>query len=111
MSRAVWPTVQVALFGRTGAQLLAPRGARDVASARGECRKDRIEVLYHLLLTADHHAIAALQPPDAAASPDVGIVDAPQRQFLGPPDIVDVVGIAAVDQNVVGFESGQQVGD
>ena len=56
---------------------------------------------------ADHHAVAAFQPPDTAASADVHIVDALGRQFLGPTDIVDKVRVAAVDQDVAGIEVRQ----
>ena len=38
-------------------------------------------------------------------------MDPPRRQLLGTPDIVDVVGIAAVDQDVARFEGRQDVGD
>jgi hypothetical protein len=33
----------------------------------------------------------------------------PRRQLVGAPDVVDVIGIAAVDQDVVGLESRQQI--
>ena len=101
------PAMQIALLGGAGAQLLAARGRRNVAPAGSQRRKDRIEALDDRLLAADHHAIAALQPPHPAAGPDIDIVDPPRRQLLGAPDIVDVVGIAAVDQDVVGLESRQ----
>ena len=62
-------------------------------------------------LAADHHAIAALQPPDAAAGADVDVVDAVARQLLGSADVVDVVGIAAVDDDVAAFEMRREIGD
>jgi hypothetical protein len=52
-----------------------------------------------ILLAADHHAIAAFQAPDSAARSHVHVVD-PLAEFLGAPDVVDVVGIAAVDEDV-----------
>ncbi len=67
-------------------------------------REDRVEVLDHVGLAADHHAVAALQAPDAAAGADVDVVDALRRQLLGAPDVVDVVGVAAVDEDVARLE-------
>ena len=83
----------------------------DLADAGSQCGEDRIEVFHHAIFAADHHAVAALQPPDAAAGADVDIVDFLRRQFFGAPDVVDVVGVAAVDDDVVRFEVGQQIGD
>ena len=80
----------------------------DAGSQRGE---DRIEVLDHRVFAADHHAVAALQAPHAAARADVDVVDALRRELLGAADVVDVVGIAAVDEDVAGFEMGQEIGD
>ena len=50
--------------------------------------------------TADHHAVAALQAPHAAAGADVDIVDLFGCELLGAADVVHVVGVAAVDQDV-----------
>src|SRR5260370_22595775 len=108
---AVRPTMQVALLGGAGAQFLPSRSGRDVALAGGQGRKDRIETLDHRLFAADHHAIAAFQPPDSPAGPDIDVVDPPRHQLLGAPDVIDVVGIAAVDQDVVGLQCSQNVGD
>ena len=60
---------------------------------------------------ADHHAIAALKPPDAAAGADVDIVEAFRHEFMGAADIVDIVGIAAVDDRVASLERRQEIGD
>ena len=68
-------------------------------------------MLDHVLLAADHHAVAALQAPYAAACAHVHVVDPFGCQFLGAPDVVDVVGIAAVDEDVARIEVRQQVGD
>src|SRR5262249_176507 len=53
--------------------LLASRRARDVASAWGQCREDRIEMINHVRFAADHHAIASLQSPHTAARANVDI--------------------------------------
>src|SRR6516165_4022856 len=99
MPGPVRPAMQVTLFGGA-AQLLASRRTRDVASSWRERREDRVETFDYLRLAADHHAIAALEPPHTAAGPDIDIMDAFSRQLLRAPDVVDVVGIAAVDQDV-----------
>ena len=102
--------MQIALLGRA-ADLLAARRARDVAAAGRQGGEDRIEVLHRVGLAADHHAVAALEAPDAAAGADIDIVDALGRQLLRAADVVDVVGVAAVDQDVAGLEMRQQIGD
>ena len=102
--------MQIALLGRS-ARVFAPRGAWDIAAARREAGKDRVETLYDFRFPSDHHAIAALQPPNAAAGADIDVVDALGRQFLGSADVIDVIGVAAIDQDIVAFEMGQQIGD
>src|SRR5260370_34357272 len=56
-----------------GIASLAPRGARDIADARRERGENRVEPVDHGLVAADHHAIAALDAPDAASGADVPI--------------------------------------
>src|SRR5260370_998893 len=90
MAGAIRPAMQIALLGRS-AGLFASRRARDVAGARREGGEDRVETLHHCGFAADHHAIAALETPDAAASADIDIVDALGRELLGPADVVDVI--------------------
>ena len=107
MAGAVGAAVQVAVLGGA-AKFLAARRARTVADAGGQRLEDRIEMLHDVGLAADHHAVAALQAPDAAAGADIHIVDALCGQFLGAANVVDVVGIAAVDKNVARLQQGQQ---
>ena len=57
-------------------------------------------LLDRLLGPADHHAIAALDPPDAAAGADVDVMDALGLDRGGPADVVLVVRVAAVDDDV-----------
>src|SRR5215471_9360342 len=101
MPGAIWSTMQITLFGGARAHLLTTRGARNVAPSGRQRRKNRVETLHDRPFAADHHAVAALQTPDAAAGSDIDIVDAVRSQFLGAADVVDIVGIAAIDQNVV----------
>jgi hypothetical protein len=108
VARAVGAAVQVA-FGAGAAEVLSPRGARDFAAAGGERREDRIEVFDDVALAADHQAVAAFQSPHAAAGADVHVVDLFGAQLLGAADVIDVVGVAAVDDDVSGSQVRQQV--
>src|SRR5205823_12023608 len=105
---AVRPAMQVTVLG-SAADVLTARSGRYIASARSQRGKQRVEMPDNLCFAADHHAVAAFQPPYSAARPDIDIMDPPRRQLLGTPDIVDVVGIAAVDQDVARFEGRQDV--
>src|SRR5262245_21263682 len=67
-------------------------GAARDAGAGSELREDRIEVLDHRRLAADHQAVPSLPSPDATAGPDVDVVDALRRELLGASEVVDVVG-------------------
>src|SRR5258705_1542601 len=60
---------------------------------------------------ADHLAVAAFEPPDAAAGADVNVVNAFGSEFLGAANVVDVVRVAAVDEDVVLAEFGSEIGD
>ena len=70
-----------------------------------------VEMFDDLGFAADHHAISAFQSPYAAAGADIHVVDALCGKLLRAADVVDVVGVAAIDQDVAGFEQRQQVGD
>src|SRR5206468_2974908 len=110
MACTVRSAVEVALLGRTG-RVIASRRAFDVANARGEARKNRVETLYRRRLATDHHAIAALKSPDAATRADVDVVNALRRKLFRAPNIVDVVRVAAIDQDVAGLDERQEIGD
>ena len=60
---------------------------------------------------ADHQAIAALEPGDAAARADVDVVLTRGTERFGAPDVVAVVRIAAVDDDVAGIEVRLQLLD
>ena len=108
---AVWPAMEIALLGGAAA-FFEPAGVRGMlADARSQRRKNWIEVLDDVRLTANHHAVTTLQPPNTAARPHVYIMDTVWREFFGAPDIVNVVRIAAVDQNVVLLKMGQKIRD
>ena len=102
---AVLATVPATLG--SAAEGLSPRSARDVAGPGSQLREDRIEALDHRRLAPDHQAIPSLPSPDTAAGPDVHIVDALLGEIVCAPDVVDVIGITAVDEGVAGCEMGQ----
>ena len=110
MPGAIGPAMQVALFG-AAVDLFAARRARDIAAPGRQRREDRIETLHDIGLAANHHAIAALEPPHPAAGADVDKMKVPGFQFLRPANIVNVIRVAAIDQDVAAIEMRQQVGD
>jgi hypothetical protein len=103
--------VQIAFLGGAVLDLLATGRPRRVATAGRQRLEDRIEVLHRRGGAADHQAVAALEAPDAAAGPDVHVLDALGRQLLGAADVIDVVRIAAVDQDVTVAEQRHEIGD
>src|SRR6266478_1965126 len=108
MTGAGWAAVEIAFFGSAGS-LLAPRSARSVAAAGSERFENGVEMADGVVFATDHLAIAALQSPDAAAGADIDVVNAPGGEFLGASNVVDVIRIAAVDDDVAGFELRGQV--
>ena len=106
--------VEVALLGRaaTGLAPLRPRCGPDPGGERPE---DGVQPLYCLVWPADHQAVASLQAEDAAAGAAVDVEQPLLGHAGGPPDVVAVVGIAAVDDGVafrqVRHELGERVVD
>jgi hypothetical protein len=84
---------------------------RDVARTRRECAEHRIEPRDHVLLAADHQAIATLQPPHAAAGTDIEIMDAAFLQARRTRDVVLPERVAAVDDGVVLREQAGELRD
>ena len=60
---------------------------------------------------ANHQTVTSLQPPNTAAGANIDILDSLRRELLSTPDVINVIGIAAVDQNVAGFEIGRNAGN
>jgi len=110
MAGAVRSTVEVALF-RGAFELFTSRSARNVAPAGRQRREERGEAFHDVVFAADHHAVAAFQAPDAAAGSDVHVVDFLRRQLLRAPDVVDLIGIAVVDEDVARLQKFDQIGD
>jgi hypothetical protein len=67
--------------------------------------------LHDIVLTADHHAVASLEPEHAAARADVDVMNISRGQCLRTTDVIDVVRVAAVDQDVAWIEMRQQLVD
>ena len=82
---------------------VAPRRARDVAGTRSERGENRVEAEHRFAIAADHHAISALETPDAAAGADVDIMDAALLQRLAAAYVVLPERIAAIDDDVAGL--------
>src|ERR1700688_3516314 len=102
MAGTRWTTVKVTLFGRAP-HFLAARSSRSITTAGSERFEDGIETLYDVIFAANHLAIAALESPNSTARANVDVVNALCGELLGAANIVDVVGVAAVDQDVAGF--------
>src|SRR6185437_16098032 len=105
-----WPGVNVAALG-AGWGLLAAWRARDIAQAGGESREDRVEMVHSRLRAADHHAVAALDAPDAAGRAAIDVANVLLRQLLGAADVILVEGIAAVDDDVVRLQQAAEMFD
>src|SRR5205814_6697700 len=86
----------------------ARQGLRSLT--RGERAEDRRQPLRRMLRTADHQTVAAVRAPDAAARPDIEIVDAARRQRPRAPHGVLVVAVAAVDDRVALLEGFGECG-
>ncbi len=99
----VRPAVQVALFG-LGRCTGAARRARCRRQPRSDRGEQRLEAGHDVTLTSDHQAETAFQPEDPPRGADVDVVDAPAGELGGPVHIVAVVGVAAIEDDVVGFE-------
>jgi len=101
--------VQIAGFGSAAAGLES-RSARDVADSRRESLKDGIETRDGFVGTAEHHAVSAVDAPDAAAGADVDVVNALVFQRAGAADIILVIRVAAVDDGVAGLHETGELG-
>ena len=99
--------MQVAFLGGA-AGFFAAGSAIDIAASGSERFENRVEVLDDVVFAANHLAVTALEAPDAAAGADVNVVDAFGGELLGAADVVDVVGVAAVDDDVADVELAAQ---
>src|SRR5215467_12291920 len=107
---AVRPTMQITMLGGSS-DLLSTRCARNVPGAGRERRKNGIEMLHHVLLTSDHHAVASFQSPDTSAGAYVHVMNFLRGKLLRATDVVYVIGIATVDENVASFQQLYEISD
>src|ERR1700730_462171 len=84
-------------------ELLAPGSAWNVPYPRCQRGEDRIQMFYDRSFAANHHTITALQTPDTAACSHVDIVNFLRPEFLGAPDIIDVVRVPTINEDVAGL--------
>src|SRR5256885_14149236 len=89
VTSAVRPTVQVTFF-RSATGFFAPRCAIYRAAAWRKRLENRIEPLDDFVFAANHLAIAAFQPPYAAAGADVDVVNPFLSKLLRAANIVNV---------------------
>ncbi len=101
MAGAGRAAVEVSLFGRVRIALAA-RGALCRGEAGGKRLEDRIESGHSIVGAADHQAVATVQAPHAAAGAAVEVLDAELLEFVGAPDVVAIIGVAAVHHHVAG---------
>lgn len=106
--RALRAAMQEALIRGAGAGCAARRGGRG-ARTRREGRENRLEPLHDFGLAADHQTVTALTSRDAAAGADVDVVKLTLRQLGAAANVVVVIGVAAVDHDVAGFEQGHEL--
>ena len=107
MAGAARAGMDVALL-RPWVAVLASRRARDFADARRERAEDRVEPIDGLLVAADHHAVAALQPPYAAGCADIDVVDPLRVEVAGTSHVVLIERVATVDDAVVGAQEAAE---
>ena len=82
---------------------MSPRPGAKVAKIGSSCSTT--------LLPADHHAVAALRAPDRRRWFPRRHSGSSWVQVPCTLDVIDVIRIAAIDQDVVRIESWQQVGN
>src|SRR5262249_23706149 len=99
MAGTMRSTMHITLLRRT-VDLYPAKRARNMAAAWRKRTEYWIDVLPPLVLAAVHHAIAAYQSPVSAARADVEIMNPLGCEVLGPANVIDVIGIAAVNQNI-----------
>ena len=61
-------------------------------------------MLDDIFLAANHHAVTAFETPHAAAGAYVHVVNLFRREIFCALNIVDIVGVSAVDEDVACFE-------
>src|SRR5262245_49585754 len=100
MSCSGGPTMQITFF--CGAANLFTSGcAINVAASRRKSFENWIEMFYDIGFSADHFAITAFESPHAPARSDIDIVNALGFELTGTANVINVVRIAAIDDDVI----------
>src|SRR5262249_2405361 len=103
-----WTAVNVAILSGAAPNLLTPRRALDIAASRRQGFDDRGEMRDSLVGATNHHAMPALNPPDAPAGTHIHILDALPPQGFGTTDVVFEHGVAPIDDDVTGLQQRTQ---
>ena len=101
VARAVGPAMGVTLLGPL-VGVLAAGGKGNVADARRQGFEDRVQVIDDRLVAADHQAVSAIQPPDAAAGSHVDMENILFLQRLRAGDVILEEAVAAIDDDIAG---------
>ena len=107
---AVGSAAQIAKL-RCTTKFFASRRSLNVTETGRQGSKDGIEMFHNCKLRANHHAIAALQAPDAAARSNIHIVNLLWSKLFGAPDIIHIIGISAIDEDVLRLEQRHEIGN
>ena len=102
--------VQVALLG--GARCSpASRGSRRRVHSGGYRGEDRLQVGVSMIISADHQAVATLQPEHPSAGAAVDQLNPALGEVLCSADVIPVVGVAAINDDVALLHLVGQLGD
>ena len=91
------------------ANLFSSGRAFNLSSPGGEGFENGVEDGERVLGGADHHAIAAIEPPHTAAGADINVVDALCFQRIGTPYVVFEHGIPTIDNDIAFSEQRAQL--
>ena len=98
MTGARGATVQIALVGSAVARAVFRQCDR--ALSRRQCFEDGLEVLDHFSFATNHLAVTSFETPYAPAGANIEIMNAGAFQFCRSTNVIDVVGVATVDDDV-----------
>src|SRR6185437_6299635 len=107
MTGSARSAMQISLLGRAVSLIATGCSGRgsDPGSKGGE---DWLETLDHVWFAANHQTISVFRTPDPAAGPNIDIVDTLRLEFARAANVVDVVGIASVNDGVAGLHAASK---
>ncbi len=80
--------------------------AIEIAILGCQCLENWLQIFIDLAISAHHHAIAYLEPPDAPAYANIHKLNPGLSQHLGAADVIFIVGVTSINDNVI---DGQQI--